>query len=387
MLRTPRPLRFAALCSALVAFSLACTSGKKPDALDFPSIVAIDSTLNRVFVIDNQQNGLNLIDPTTDKAVLFGKNDESLLNNEDPQLLPQFPNNGAVVSLAGGVSRLFVIGGAGATPGNQIVVLDYDDTNLIRNAPFTPISVAGNPSDSLVGIAVAPDLGLVFVSNATSGQVHAYNVNTGAEVANSPIAVGGIPGRMNYDPDSGLLAVSDAANTTVSLIDASNLAGGAQTVDVGVLTRDAALASNANGTVLFVSGSQVNTARVFLLDLSNLANSTEIFQLNPNSPTQPIPDPNFVPGTINFVKAANLSDGRMAGFYTQSTGDLLELDLTNNLSTLTPAITSVGAISGEGLDYLQDGSGNATKVYYASPGVGTLTVVNPLTNAFLVQIP
>jgi len=385
-----RSLRYAALILTLMGVASACTNKNAADALDFPAIVAVDSTSSRVFVIDNQQNGLNLINPTDDKAVLFPKNgrdDDSLLDNLDAQLLPQFPTNGAVAALSGGISRLFVLGGGGATPGNQIIVLDYDDTNLIRNASFTPISVTGNATDLLVGVAVASVEGLVFVSDTTTGQVHAYNFNTGAEAPNSPVAVGGSPGRMNYDAGSGLLAVSDSANTTVSIIDASDLASGAQTVDVGVATRDAALATNASGTVLFVSGSQVNTAKVFVLDLSNLANSSQLFELNPNSPTQPAPSPNFVPGSINFVKAANLSDGRMAGFYTQSTGDLLELDLSNNLATLTPAITTIGAISGEGLDYLQDASGNATKVYFASPGVGVVSMVNPLTNVFVDQIP
>ena len=386
MPRFLKNIRIALLSLLLAGFALGCTANDEPDALNFPFIVAIDSTLGRVFVIDNQENGLNLIDPATEDAVLFGDDDESLLNNEDPQLLPQFPVNGVVASLAGGISRLFVIGG-GPPGNNQVVVLDFDDVNLIRNAAFTPILVPGAGTDALVGLAIDASLGLLFVSNATTGQVHVFDVDNGVEVANSPVAVGGIPGRINFDPDSGLLVVSNAGGTTISLIDSSDLVAGAQNLDVGILTRDAALASNAAGTILFVSGSQINQARVFDLDLPNLANSTQIFALNPNAADQPIPDPNFVPGTINFVKAANLSDGRMAAFFTLSTGDLLEIDLSPDLATVIPGITLVGAVSGEGLDYLQDANGNATKVYYASPGVGTLTVVNALDNLFITQIP
>ncbi|HKX12362.1 MAG TPA: hypothetical protein VJP40_04350, partial [bacterium] len=62
-------------------------------------------------------------------------------------------------------------------------------------------------------------------------------------------------------------------------------------------------------------------------------------------------------------------------------------DLSPDLTTLTPAITIIGAISAEGLDVYVDASGQATKVYYASPGVGTVTVVNALNNAFIDQIP
>lgn len=386
MIGLKNKIRVISMLFGLAAIASACTGNNGKDALNFPAIVAIDSNLARVFVIDNQQNGLNLVNSNNDDVLFFGKDDKSLLDDDDAQLLPIFPSNGVVASLSGGVSRLFVIGG-GAAVTNQITVLDFDDVNFIRATAFSPIPVDGSATDVLVGLAVDPDLGLVFVSNATTGQVHAYNVNTGAEVANSPIAVGGIPGRMNFDPDSGLLAVSNVANTTVSLIDTADLASGAQVVDVGILTRDVALATNASGTVLFVTGSQVNQARVFELDLANLANSTQIFALNPNAPDQPIPDPNFVPGTINYVKAANLSDGRMAGFFTLSTGDLMEIDLSADFATIVPGITLVGAVSGEGLDYLRDGNGNAVKVYYASPGVGTLTVVNALNNQFTKQIP
>ncbi|HCU25903.1 MAG TPA: hypothetical protein DF383_12875 [Deltaproteobacteria bacterium] len=377
---------FLILGSGLLA--PACTSNKEKDNLQFPAIVAIDNVLRRVFVIDNQFNGLNLIDPDTNQVILFGegKNAESLLNDEDPQILPQFPSNGVVTAMPGEVSRLFVIGGGGA-PQNQIVVLDFDFVNLIRTANISPIEVSGSATDTLVGLATDVLGGVVFVSNASTGAVHAYDVTSGVELADSPVMVGGVPGRMNFDPDSGLLVVSNATAETVDILDANDLAAGSRTVNVGIFTRDAALATNASGSILFVSASQQNIARAFRLDLNDLANSTQIFELLPNAPTQPVPIPNFVPGSINFAKAGNLSDGRMGGFYTMSTGDLLEVDLFSDLSAAAPAITSVGAISGEGLDTLLNGSGAATKVYYASPGLGVVTVVDPLTNGFIDQIP
>lgn len=365
---------------------LGCSGNDENDLLLFPAIVAIDSELNRVFVVDNEFNGLNLVDPLIDQAVSFGDSDQPLLDGEDEQLLPLFPSNAAVATLPGGVSRLFVVGG-GVAPMNQVTVLDFDDVNLIRRTAFSPISVTGTDEDFLPGVTVDQDQGLLFVSNSASGMVHVYQVETGVEVAGSPISVGGIPGRMNIDPVTGLVVVSNAGATTVSFIDSGDLTAPVQTLDVGINTRDAAIASNGNGTALFVNGTQQNVARVFRLNLTNLAASVQIFELAPNAPTVPIPDPNFVPGTLNYAKAAPLSDGRIAGFFTMSTGDLVELDLSADLTTLTPAITIVSAISAEGLDVYVNSSGQATKVYYASPGVGTLTAVNALNNAFIDQIP
>ncbi|HKX12526.1 MAG TPA: hypothetical protein VJP40_05190, partial [bacterium] len=246
---------------------LACSGNDENDLLLFPAIVAIDSELNRVFVVDNEFNGLNLIDPLTDQALNFGDSDEPLLDGEDEQLLPLFPSNAAVATQPGGISRLFVVGG-GVAPMNQVTVLDFDDVNLIRRAPFSPISVAGTGEDFLPGVTVDQDQGLLFVSNSASGMVHVYQVDSGAEVAGSPISVGGIPGRMNLDPVSGLLVVSNAGATTVSFIDSTDLTAPVQTLDVGINTRDAAVASNGSGTALFVNGTLQNLARVFRLNVT-----------------------------------------------------------------------------------------------------------------------
>jgi hypothetical protein len=391
-LRTPRAsairfkrLKILVLSIAIAGLGIGCSGNDENDLLLFPAIVAIDSNLNRVFVVDNEFNGMNLIDPLIDEAITFGE-DTPLLDGEDEQLLPLFPANAAVATLPGGVSRLFVVGG-GVAPMNQVTVLNFDDVNLLTRAAFSPIEVAGTPEDFLPGLAVDPEQGFLFVSNSASGQVHVYLIETGVEVAGSPINVGGIPGRMNFDPVTGLVVVANAGATTVSFIDSDDLSLPVQTLDVGMNSRDAAVASNGGGTALFVNGSQQNLARVFRLNVANLAASIQIFELAPNAPDVPIPDPNFVPGTLNYAKAAPLSDGRIAGFFTMSTGDLVELDLSPDLTTLTPAITLVGAISAEGLDIYVNSAGQATKVYYASPGVGTLTAVDPLNNLFIDQIP
>jgi hypothetical protein len=62
------------------------------------------------------------------------------------------------------------------------------------------------------------------------------------------------------------------------------------------------------------------------------------------------------------------------------------LDITSDLTNITPSIVTVGAISGEGIDLLLDNNGEVTKAYYASPGIGAVTVVDPLTNQFTDQI-
>lgn len=398
MTSTSTALRTRALATAFKRFRTAgllllvfllgagCTGKDENDLLLFPAIVAIDSAQNRAFIVDNEFNGLNVIDTNLDEVITFEGNDDPLLDGEDEQILPLFPSNAAVATMPGGVSRLFVVGG-GVAPMNQVTVIDFNDVGSLQPTAFSPISVTGTVEDFLPGVTVDNDQGLLFVSNSASGMVHVYQVESGVEAVGSPISVGGIPGRMNLDPVSGLLVVSNAGATTVSFIDVDDLTAPVQTLDVGINTRDAAVASNGGGSALFVNGSQQNLARVFRLNVANLPASVQIFELAPNAPNAPIPDPNFVPGALNYMKAAPLSDGRIAGFITLSTGDLVELDLSPDLTTLTPAITLVGALSGEGLDFQANSAGQATRVYYASPGVGTVTTVDPLSNLFIEQIP
>jgi hypothetical protein len=357
----------------------ACGSGDD-SLLLFPSIVAIDSANNRVFVVSNQDNGLALIDPVS--LTLVGE--EALLNADGPFLLPNFPSNAAVASL-GRVSRLFIIGVNNASPMNQITVLDYNGIILVP-APFSPIAVSGQAGDTLVGIAVDPANGLVFVSNSTTAQVHAYDISNGAEVVGSPVALGGMPGRLQYDSGLGRIVVSNLTTTQVSYLDPANLAAAPVAIETGILTRDAASVTNASGTVLFVSGNQQNTARVFRVDLTTPANTTQIFEVLPPAPTGPPPAGNLLTGTLNQVRADILTDGRVGGYFTQSSGDLLALDLSSNLNTLTPALVTIGAVSGEGIDLLQNGGGQATAVYFASPSVGTVTIVDPQTNLFTDQV-
>ncbi len=391
--------------------SLAC-SGQSTAILRFPAIVTIDSAQNRVFVLDNQDNGLYLVDAI--ELLILGE--QPLLgpgqDNQDPQdtssnedqdidgdgevepdeidetaqLLPLFPSNAAVADLGGGVSRLFVIGGNGTGPMNQVVVLDYDETNGIRNAPFSPIPVTGNPTDALVGIAVVPTLGLVFVTDSTNAELHAFDIQNGVEVAGSPIALPGMPGRVQFDANLGQVVVSNLTMTQVNYVDPANLATPPVAIEVGIPSRDGASVTNASGTALFVSGNLSNTARVFRVNLANPAATTQIFELLPPAPTGPPPSDNFLTGTLNQVRAGIRTDGVIAAFYTQSSGDLLALELSADLATITPVLVTVGAVSGEGIDLFLNSSGQVASVFFASPGVGVVTVVDPLTNLFTSQV-
>ncbi len=373
--------------SLLGSGMLSCTGKDQHDYMLFPNIVTVDFPNNRVFVIDNRNNVLNLIDPTTDEVVPSPEDSkEPLLDADGSVLLPEYPSNGVVASLEGGLSRLFVVG-PNPGPDSAVVVLDYDNQSGLVTSPISPIVVPGTGNDVLVGLAVDPVRNRLFVSDATTGAIHIFSVLTGEEDPLSPLVPGGQPGNLAIDLESDLLAVADSTSSWVSFYDLGDLDANLSPLEVGLGTRAVALASNASGTVLFLSGAEENIALAYVLDVNDPAQSNQIFSLGPPAPQDPLPDPLFLTGNLNQGIAGNLSNGNMAAFFTQSSGDLLALDLSSDLETLTPAIVSVGAVLAEGIAGFPNALGQITKVYYTSVGLGVLTVVDPLTNEFTDQIP
>jgi hypothetical protein len=369
----------------LIGAPWGCTGQNDKDVLIFPFIVVVDNTLSRVFVIDNSGNRLNLVDAVTNELFVKDK-DEPLYTDEDPTLYQSFPTSAALASLTGGISRLFIIGG-NEVPNQQVFVLDYPGGDTIGSAPISPIQVpAASAQDILVGIAVDPIRDLLFVTNASAGMLHFFSTETGAEDPASPIALGGQPTRIAMDLDSGLLAVADGVSTLINFIDLTDLTGPVAMLDAGVTVRSLGMATNANGSLLFLSGELNNVAKIFLLNLVDLAASSEIFQLTPPGPAGPIPNPLFITGSLNLIAAGNLTDGRMAAFYTQSTGDLFILDVAADLNTISPNVTLIGAVSGEGVAGFNNSASQLLKVYFASPSSGTMSIVDPLANTLIDQI-
>lgn len=371
--------------AVLLLTSWGCTGKGGPDLMTFPFIAVVDSALARLFVIDNSANRINLVN-TNDNTLLINPKDTPLLDDEDPVLYQEFPSNAALASIGGNISRLFIIGGNNV-PNQQIFVLDYSGGNSIAASPISPINVpAASNQDILVGIGVDPIRNLLFVTNASTGMLHFFSTQTGAEDPASPIALGGQPTRLAIDLTSGLLAVADGASTMISFIDLNNLAGPLAMLDTGVTVRSLGMASNGTGSLLFLSGELTNVAKIFRLNLADLAGSNQIFSLTPPPADAPIPNPLFITGSLNLVTAGNLTDGRMAAFLTQSTGDLLILDVSQDLNTISPNVILIGAVSGEGITALTNGSGQIVMVYFASPSAGVTSIIDPLTNNLIDQL-
>lgn len=362
----------------MVVFCFACAGqGKRKEILPNPFLVSIDSVTQKAFVVDRDDNTLSIID-LSDDSVLDG---EPILNSDDTQILPSLPLASVVQNVDSSLSRIFISGNE-----SKVVVLEFDGTTL-SEASFSPIQVGTGTTDVLAGLAFDSSREKLFVSNSSDGQVYVYDANDGSSDVNSPINIGGRPYGLSYDVDSDLLAIAQDANDNVSFLDASDLSLAPVDLDLTKTTKSVGLLSNDTGTVLFFTSPEDNASGAYLLNLSDLSSSTQIGSLVEQvGPNEELPNPNVLTGLVSELATGELSDGILKAFVTQSSGDLLILEVSSSLNSLSFGITTVGAISGEGIDTLNDGNGFLEKVYFASPGVGTLTIIDALTDLFLDQI-
>ncbi len=369
-------------------FLFACTAQNgPPNVLGSPKSVSIDQTNSRLFVVDSQNNSLSLIN-LTNNTIVTG---QPLLNQNSAIQLPQLPQDIAVLNLGSGVTRIFIIGN-GPVPRNQITVLDYDSTNGLRTVSFSPMIVGANTaadqSDILGGLAIDPTTSTVFVSNSSDGIVRAYDVSAGTEKAGSPLTVNPTPQGMGINTTVHRLFVSSFGGNSISVINTQDLTIPAVSFDATSKSSDLASSTNANGTVLFLIDPNTNEILIFNFNVTTPNTSTLIgTAITPPAAGQPVTTSTILTGAVAQVAAANLSDSRVVGTITQSTGDLAVVDVSADLSSYSATRVSVlSGLGAYGIDILTDSSGNGTLAYFASVSAGALSIVNITVNQYAGQI-
>ncbi len=368
----------------LILWNAACAADNgQPNILLAPAYLSIDATNNRLFVVDSQNNGFSLIS-LTDNSIVTGA---PLLNSSSSITLPQLPQDIAALNLGSGVSRIFIIGN-GAPPRNQITVLDYSSSTGLQVASISPITVGSTNTDILGGLAIDQATGNLFVSDTTASVVRAYNSSTGAELAGSPLSVQTSPSRMEVNESISRLFVSSLGGNLISIIDTTNLLAAATTLDVGFVTSDVSATSNGSGTALFVISPASNQVKVFNFNVTTPSSSTQIGStISPPAVGTAPASTDPLSGSVAEVASATLSTGVLVGGISESTGDFGVIDVSADLSGFSTArVSTLNGLGAEGVAILTDGSGNGTTAYIASPGVGAVSFINIITNAFAGQI-
>ncbi len=158
--------------------------------------------------------------------------------------------NGLVATLPTGANP---VGVAVSRPGNRVYVTNFDDGTVsvidaLNNRVLPSVTVGAQP----LGIAVSPDGHNVAVANfgPNASPLRSISIIDVGSGNVTPLAVGGGPTAVVYNPSGSRLYVSNLVDRSVSIVDAPN---SAVVATLGVLPNPVGLAINPSGSRLYVA--------------------------------------------------------------------------------------------------------------------------------------
>jgi YVTN family beta-propeller protein len=216
-----------------------------------PIGVAIDPDGSFVYVADNANNSIFVIDTSTN--ALIGS---SILVGDSPEYIEINP--------AG--SRLYVTNAANRTGVYSISVIDIPSNMVIATIPLSaaPHGIAVDPDGTKV--YVATDLGLAIINSATNS------------VIGSPISVGAPAYGVAVHPTTTCVYVTSQSNSALSVIDATAETVVGSPITLGVHPRGVAV--HPSGSHVYVANGDDNTVSV--VDTATNTESERVSMPGPN---------------------------------------------------------------------------------------------------------
>ncbi|MCB1215298.1 MAG: hypothetical protein KDK66_07460, partial [Deltaproteobacteria bacterium] len=291
-------------------------------------------------------------------------------------LLPAFPKDLAVQALNETISRLFILG-VEANGDSVLRVLDFDGTTL-SELEASPVTLPSGANVNYSHLILESANHRLWITEPDANQVHLLNTNDLIVSSGSPLMVGSLPQDLSWEGASGLVAVSQAGETALSFINTTSLA--VTSVDLGFATHRVALVPGANGEVALVAlALEENRLAVYLLDLNDLSNPSLI--LNLSAPTLSEGSSTLITGSLDEVEGVLLANGNPLAAVSQSSGDLLLLSFSSDLSQVTTSLVSIGAGSSGEVAFFEN------LVYSTAFGTGVLNIVDPVGQVLFDQVP
>lgn len=383
------------LCVAVAAVS--CGDGSSaPNMLSTPKVVAVDSSNDRVAVVDEAGQGfaaLSFINAATDAVILGQPAISRTLNTSLQSLLTASPLGivAAASPATATTTRAFVIGAVtDATTGdlvtNRIAVFDFDGTTPTVPS-FSPISVSnGGTTDTTIAlsqIALDDSQNHLFVIDKTNNKLHVYSTVDGSEDASSPINLINDPqGFINLPTamaiDTRLRRLFIASNAGVELaqqiVTSYNLDNLSDTTQFTVAYRFSSIdvVTNAAGTVL--AGIVMDQPLLALLQIdAAVTSATEIATLTNTASTTTTDETTatLITGTLSVVKAVRDSQDILYVYAGQSDGNTLVAKVSADLTAVTTFALATSNGLQESIDSLNDPTtGTSEKLYISSVGGG-----------------
>lgn len=351
---------FTILACALV---ISCSGASGPGTFLSPSLVAVDSTNDRVFIVED--NGKIF---AYQSSTLEGLGDQPALNDDDDlfALLPSAVSHTAVVA-QGSRSRVFIMGSilddSGARVLNRIRVLDFDGLSF-SEASFSPIIISdGDDStddtdNSFSAILVDEASGRLYVSDLSAGLVHILDVSDGS-AAFAPIVIPGEPQGLGLA--SNHLFVCNTSEVPgeqiITVVNATDFT--TTQIDLGLPCRQLAVQGNSSGVVLVVKNDESQSVLIQSVDTTTFAAASPI-----SSSTEGIANGELNTGAgvsssiLTFVIGRTSSDN-IVGYFGEQDGNIKFIDIQTDLSSFSTQTlaTSVSGLADSVLQVNADGDG------------------------------
>lgn len=264
------------------AMFAACSDGSSTGVITSVNAIAVDSTNDRVFLAQENQEMFVLeastLDDIGDQPVVGEDTDA-----DTQELLPDVVTQMASY-VTGTTTRLFIMGALADDSGNLVTnrvrVLDFDGEAFSENA-MSPVSLSDGDAttdetdDAFADLIVDQTNGYVFITDASTGALYVLDVDDGTTVA-GPIAIAGRPQGMSLDDGHLYVCNSSAvdAEQVITVVDVSDFS--TTSIDLGAPCLLVAVKSNDNGTALFYKHATDAYVGLFAVDTTTYAAATQL---------------------------------------------------------------------------------------------------------------
>ena len=315
---------------------------------DTPTGIAYDPVHKRLYVTNQFNNTVSVIDTTTNTVV------GSITVPSLPLHIVHDPRN----------ERMYVTN-RGA---NTVSVIDITTNTVVSS----PIIVGDRPTgiayDDLVHkrmyVTNSVDNGTVSVIDTTTNKVIDTNPNTPDEI--DPIRVGDGPKGIAYNLDNRLMYVTNVRNGTVSVI---NTTTNTVIESIRVGNGPTGVSYSQRNEVMYVTNREDDTVSV--IDTT----TNKVIDTNPNTPV-------IDPITVGDTPEGIAYDNQNKKIYVTNRGDG-----TVSVSVIDPVTnTVIGSIKvGDGLRGIAYDPVNK-RIYVSNPRDGTVSVINTTSNTVIKSI-
>lgn len=364
------------LALLLIISFIHCGGDGQDPLYDEPVLVAIDSTNNRLFILEN--NGVFHIVEASDRSAI---GDQPFVNEDTEEeifaLLPSSPLAMAVEA-QGSSSRIFIAGrqvnDENQALFNRILVLDFDGTTLsvASSSPliFEDSDTGTTDTDNIPGgLFVDDDNNQLFVTDSTLGTLYVFSTTTGS-LSNS-VTIAGIPNKMALIGSRLFVANSSGTSSEqlITVVNTSTLATTA--IDLDIPTNDVAVVSNDTGTVLLAHRSDEQEVYIQLV-ATDFSSATGITSSDTSLQDGLLSSGLGISSSVGSLGITKISDGTIFGYVALSDGTIDMITIDSAIATYTNTTLSTATDNLTSIDIYKDTDDFGVTIYMAAVTSGDL---------------